>query len=70
MIFIGMASTVIPVVMGRLPRDLEKTPYRDTVHTALPPAVLMGLVLMLGLWIPAPLQSLLQEAAELLGGGR
>lgn len=68
MIFIGMASTVIPVVLGKLPKDMEKTPYRDTIHTVLPPLFLMGVVLMLGLWIPAPLQDLLHEAAGLLGG--
>jgi len=36
----------------------------------LPPLALMGLVLMLGLWIPEPLQALLREAAGLLGGGK
>ena len=70
LIFIGMASTVLPVVMGKMPKDMEKTPYRDTAHTVLPPLFLMGLVLMLGLWIPAPLQDLLHEAAGLLGGGK
>jgi len=70
MIFIGMAATVLPVVMGKIPKDIEKTPYTDTMHTVLPPLFLMGLVLMLGLWIPAPLQALLQEAAGLLGGGK
>jgi hydrogenase-4 component F len=70
LIFIGMASTVIPVVMGKLPATMENTPYRDTSHTVLPPLFLMGLVLMLGLWIPAPLQDLLREAAGLLGGGK
>ena len=70
LIFIGMASTVLPVVMGKIPTDIEKTRYRDTVHTVLPPLMLMGLVLLLGLWIPAPLQALLREAAGQLGGGK
>ena len=70
MIFIGMASTVLPVVMGKVPDDIEKTPYTDTVHTVLPPLVLMGVVLMLGIWIPMPLQALISEAAGLLGGGK
>ena len=68
MIFIGMASTVLPVVMGQTPVDMEKTPYRDTMHTVLPPLLLMGIVLVLGLWIPAPLQALLSQAAGQLGG--
>jgi len=70
MIFIGMASTVLPVVLGKIPRDIEKTPYVDSSHTVLPPLLLMGLVLLLGIWLPAPLQNLLQEAAGLLGGGK
>jgi len=70
MIFIGMASTVIPVVMGQVPADLERTPYLDRAPTVWPPLVLMGLVLMLGLWLPAPLQELLNQAADLLEGGR
>jgi len=70
MIFIGMASTVLPVVMGKVPDDIEKTPYTDTMHTVLPPLVLMGVVLMLGIWIPMPLQALITEAAGLLGGGK
>ena len=70
LIFIGMASTVLPVVMGKIPHDIEKTHYRDTAHTVLPPLLLMGVVLMLGLWIPAPLQALLRDAAGQLGGGR
>ena len=70
LIFIGMASTVLPVVMGKIPGDIEKTPYRDTVHTVLPPLALMGVVLVLGIWIPAPLQALLHEAAGQLGGGK
>jgi hydrogenase-4 component F len=70
MIFIGMASTVIPLVLGKMPRDMEKTPYRDGSATVVPPLVLMGLVLMLGLWIPQSLQDLIYEAAGLLGGGK
>ncbi|GFO55543.1 hydrogenase [Geomonas sp. Red276] len=70
MIFIGMASTVLPLVMGKIPEDIERTPYRDAVPTVLPPLVLMAVVLVLGLWIPAPLQALVTEAAGLLGGGR
>ena len=69
MIFIGMASTVLPVVLGEVPATLEKTRYRDGIPTVLPPLLLMGIILVLGLWIPAPLQELLREAAGQLGGG-
>ncbi|RII26060.1 MAG: hydrogenase [Geobacter sp.] len=66
-IFIGMASTVLPVVMGSVPDGMETTTYRDTPGTVLPLLALMGIILMLGLWIPAPMQELLHEGAKLLG---
>ncbi|MFZ3208671.1 MAG: proton-conducting transporter membrane subunit [Geobacteraceae bacterium] len=69
-IFIGMSSTVLPVVMGPPPDNMEATPYRDTLPTVLPPLALMGVILMLGLWIPLPLQHLLHEAAGLIGEGK
>ncbi|MBI5189266.1 MAG: hydrogenase [Nitrospirae bacterium] len=68
-IFIGMASTVLPAVLGKVPAEAEATGYRDTYWTVLPLLVLMSVVLMLGLWVPSPLQELLREGAALLGGG-
>ena len=65
-IFIGMASTVLPMVMGDEPQELQSTPYRERFLTIAPPLALMGLVLLLGLWLPAPLRRLLQDAAALL----
>jgi hydrogenase-4 component F len=69
-IFIGMSATVLPVVLGKTPEGMEMTPYRDTPQTILPPLALMVIVLMMGLWIPMPLQTLLRDAAGLLGGGK
>jgi len=69
-IFIGMASTVLPAVLGKIPSDIETTGYNDTRWTVLPLLVLMAIILMLGLWIPLPFQQLLREGAALLGGGR
>jgi hydrogenase-4 component F len=69
-IFIGMASTVLPVVMGKVPDDIEATSYSDTAGTVLPLLVLMGIILMLGLWIPLPMLELLHDAAKLLGGNK
>jgi hydrogenase-4 component F len=67
-IFIGMALTVLPMVMGEVPAESETTSYRDTIYTVGPPLVLLLLVLLLGVWIPAPLMTLLNEGAVLLGG--
>jgi hydrogenase-4 component F len=65
-IFIGMALTVLPMVMGEAPKESETTSYRDTVGTVGPPLALMLVVLVLGVWIPDPLMSLLREAAAQL----
>lgn len=66
-VFFGMGSTILSVVMGppTEPRP-EVRPYRDHLLTALPMLTLMALVLMLGLSIPAPLRSLLDEAVAWL----
>ncbi len=67
-VFIGMGATVLAVVQGR-PSHTEPVstpPYRDGWWTGLPPLLLMGLVLMLGLYIPNPLQHLLHAAAHYL----
>jgi hydrogenase-4 component F len=65
-IFIGMALTVLPMVMGEVPPDSETTSYRDSILTVGPPLALLLLVFMLGVWIPAPLMTLLRDAAALL----
>ena len=65
-IFIGMALTVLPMVMGEVPPDSETTSYRDTIGTVGPPLFLLLLVFMLGVWIPAPLMTLLRDASALL----
>jgi hydrogenase-4 component F len=65
-IFIGMASTVLPVVMGDEPEGLAPTDYRDRLLTVAPPLLLMGVVLLLGLWLPAPFRDLLHDASRLL----
>jgi hydrogenase-4 component F len=66
--FVGMGTTVLSVVQGN---PLEQTPvtgFRDGLLTGVPILLFMGLVLLLGLWIPAPLESLLRQAAAFLEG--
>jgi hydrogenase-4 component F len=59
----------MPMVSGRPHHDQQHTPYRDTLMTVGPPLALMALVTMLGVWLPEPLQRLLQDAARLLEAG-
>lgn len=65
-IFIGMALTVLPMVMGEVPPDSETTSYRDSAWTVAPPLALLLLVFLLGVWIPDPLMNLLRDASSLL----
>ena len=67
-VFIGMGATVLKVVQGRAPADVRCTPYRDSFLTAAPVVLLMGLVLLLGLYLPAPLTAMLHDAVRFLEG--
>ncbi|HUX38821.1 MAG TPA: proton-conducting transporter membrane subunit [Rectinemataceae bacterium] len=71
-IFVGMGRTVFKVLQGRPPTAESlggQGVYRDNVLTIAPIAMLMAIVLVLGLWIPAPLGALLRSAAFSIGGG-
>jgi hydrogenase-4 component F len=61
-VFIGMGATVLPVVQGRTPAPSHGTPYREGMLTVMPVFFLMALVLMLGLYLPTQLISLLNDA--------
>jgi hydrogenase-4 component F len=67
-VFLGMGKTVLKVVQGRAPAELQASPYKDGFLTVAPILALMALVLLLGLWIPAPLESLVRDAAAFVEG--
>lgn len=69
-VFIGMGATVLAVVQGE-PGPVAKpgTP-RDRLATAAPILLFMALVLLLGVYIPPPLEALLRDAAALLEARR
>jgi len=71
-VFLGMAKTVLKVVQGRPPVEAispgaTPAPYRDGLLTVLPLVGLAALVILLGLFIPAPLADLLNESVAYLG---
>jgi len=66
LVFIGMGQTVLKVVQGRAPLEVHNTPYHDGLLTAAPPLAFMALVLLLGLYIPLPLSTLLNEAVQFI----
>jgi hydrogenase-4 component F len=65
-VFIGMGSTVLAVVQGNAPDQKAANGFHDNLSTGAPILLFMALVLLLGLYIPSPLESLLREAAAFL----
>ena len=53
---------MLAVVEG-VPREGTVTARRDSLGNVLPIAIALGLLLLLGIWIPAPLAGLLNRAA-------
>jgi hydrogenase-4 component F len=82
-VFVGMATVVLRMAQGEpagLPADYVAAGADDggrTHHSLLgelplaviPPLALGAAVLMLGVYIPPPLQQLLEEAAKAVGAG-
>lgn len=65
-VFIGMGSTVLPMVQGTPSEAATRTTFRDDLLTAGPLVCLMLIVLVLGLTIPGPLRALLDDAVAYL----
>jgi len=65
-IFLGFGYTVLNMVLGRPSPAAEHTSFHDSLLTTLPPLAFLGLVIWMGLWIPAPLDELLREASSFL----
>src|SRR5262249_3007644 len=65
-VFIGMGATILPVVLGNPPEQRALTGFQDGFFTSAPILASMGVVLLLGLYLPPPLESLLREAAAFL----
>jgi hydrogenase-4 component F len=66
LIFLGMSRLVLPMVQGP-PAPPPGQPH-DSVWTVGPALVLAGVVLLLGLFVPPPLQTFLAEVGRVLGG--
>jgi hydrogenase-4 component F len=65
-IFIGMGRTVLSVVQGRPSAAARRSDYRDGILTGLPVLFAFSIVLLLGVYIPSPLRTLVQDAANYL----
>jgi hydrogenase-4 component F len=69
LIFIGMATIVLRMYQGQPDPALAGAgPAAEPLWSVAPSAVLCGLVLLLGVWVPPALASMLANAARTLGG--
>jgi hydrogenase-4 component F len=69
-VFLGMGATVTAVVQGKPPERLAEGGARDSLATVGPSVALLALVLVLGVYVPPPVDALLRDAAASLGGAR
>jgi hydrogenase-4 component F len=65
-VFTGMGATVITVVQGKPSDKALATKHRDEFSTVAPGIVLIACVLLLGVYIPAPVDALVRNAAASL----
>jgi hydrogenase-4 component F len=65
-VFLGMGATVLVVVQGEPPEHEEARSYRENAATCVPILLFMALVLLMGVYLPPPLETLLREAAASL----
>ena len=66
-VFVGMGATVMTVVQGKPSEHANATALRDSPATVGPSIALLALVFMLGVYVPAPVDHLLRQAAASLG---
>ncbi len=69
LVFIGMGATVLKVVQGAAPDRQNHSNYQDSPLSTWPILALLLLVIILGVTAPAPITSLVQNAATTLAGG-
>ncbi|MBI2376443.1 MAG: hydrogenase [Deltaproteobacteria bacterium] len=63
-VFLNMGSTILQVVQGK--PSSSPNGFEDSALTVTPIAVFAGLVLLMGVYVPGPLESLLRDAAALV----
>jgi hydrogenase-4 component F len=68
-IFIGMGRTVLAVVFGTPSHPTSEVPFPDGFSTGAPIVGFMAIVLLLGIYIPQPLVSMLDEAVAFVRSG-
>ncbi|WP_243288377.1 proton-conducting transporter membrane subunit [Geothrix terrae] len=67
-IFLAMSETVVKVVFGTPSAQRVRTPYKDAPATTAPLIAALALALVLGIWMPRPLQAMLDQASTTAEG--
>jgi hydrogenase-4 component F len=70
LIFIGLGSSVLPMVQGLPPKSEKANKYYDSFSTVFPLFILLFLVVLLGVYLPPPLAQLLRGAAAFVENNR
>ncbi len=65
-VFVGMGATVLAVVQGTPSDKASRTPFREGLGNVGPSLVLMTVVLLLGTYIPRPVDAIVHDAAAAL----
>jgi hydrogenase-4 component F len=68
-VFIGMGSTVLTVVQGKPSDKAAATTVHDRASTTMPSLALILVVLLLGVYIPRPVERLVRDAAAAIEVG-
>ena len=68
LVFIGMAGVVLRMAQGAPSGAAPQPPVREAWTSIAPPLALGACILMLGVYVPAPLRNMLEDAARILGG--
>jgi hydrogenase-4 component F len=67
-IFLAMSDTVVKMIFGTPDPKRVRTPYKDTRATTAPLILALGLALVLGVWLPGPLATMLNSSSSWVEG--
>ncbi len=65
-VFLGMGATVLRVVQGEPSAAAKDRGYKERILTVGPPVAFLALVLLMGVYIPRPINTLLRDATSFL----
>lgn len=67
-VFMGMGTTVLAVVQGAPPDESPNPRSRERLLTTLPPLLLLAASLVMGIFMPAVVRRMVEDAAKYVGG--